>query len=94
MYVYNNIEIVRNTCRYYVCCVCSFNAVSVTLLKAAVKRACNIIESKYGDEYQVPGADTLDSIVNTATGDVRSALNYLQFACLKGNIHIHLVILL
>ncbi|GLV32964.1 Rad17 [Carabus blaptoides fortunei] len=63
----------------------SFNPASVTLLKAALKRACNIIESQLGDEYQIPGTGTLDSIVNTATGDVRSAVNYLQFACLKGS---------
>ncbi|CAG4956078.1 unnamed protein product [Colias eurytheme] len=63
----------------------AFNAVSVTGLKAALKRAVDIISKKYLSMYNIPSASVVDSVVNSSGGDVRSAILNLHFASLKGS---------
>ncbi|XP_023936101.2 cell cycle checkpoint protein RAD17 isoform X2 [Bicyclus anynana] len=62
-----------------------FNSVSATGLKAALKRATEIITKKYTSTYNIPTADIIESVVNTSGGDVRSAILNLHFASLKGS---------
>ncbi|XP_045772916.1 cell cycle checkpoint protein RAD17 [Maniola jurtina] len=62
-----------------------FNSVSATGLKAALKRASDIISKKFTSTYNIPTADVIESVVNTSGGDVRSAILNLHFACLKGS---------
>ncbi|XP_039753122.1 cell cycle checkpoint protein RAD17 [Pararge aegeria] len=62
-----------------------FNGVSATGLKAALKRASDIISKKYTSTYNIPTADIIESVVNTSGGDVRSAILNLHFASLKGS---------
>lgn len=49
-----------------------------------MKRCLGIIEEKYSDIYQIPTQATVDSIILSCNGDIRCALNNLNFACLKG----------
>ncbi|CAH0715609.1 unnamed protein product, partial [Brenthis ino] len=62
----------------------SFNSVSATGLKTALKRATDIISKKYTSTYNIPSTDLIDSVVNSSGGDVRSAILNLHFASLKG----------
>ncbi|CAH2096262.1 unnamed protein product [Euphydryas editha] len=62
-----------------------FNSVSATGLKAALKRAVDIISKKYTFTYNIPTADLIESIVNSSGGDIRSAILNLHFASLKGS---------
>lgn len=64
----------------------SFNSVSTTGLRAALKRASDIINKKYDSMYNIPTMDLIESVVNTSGGDVRSAILNLHFASLKGKI--------
>lgn len=62
----------------------SFNAVSATLLKKALKRICAIMSQAGSTAHYKPlSQDTLDSIVLTAQGDVRNAVINLHFASQK-----------
>ncbi|XP_037971064.2 cell cycle checkpoint protein RAD17 [Plutella xylostella] len=63
----------------------SFNSVSPTGLKSALKRVSEIISKKYSSVYTTPGADLIDCVINSSAGDVRSAVLNLHFACLKGS---------
>ncbi|XP_032517738.2 cell cycle checkpoint protein RAD17 isoform X2 [Danaus plexippus] len=62
-----------------------FNAVTLTGLKAALKRASAIMNSKFSSTYNNPTNEIIDSVVNSSGGDVRSAILNLHFACLKGS---------
>ncbi|XP_013145094.1 PREDICTED: cell cycle checkpoint protein RAD17 isoform X2 [Papilio polytes] len=64
-----------------------FNSVSTTGLRAALKRASDIINKKYDSMYNIPTMDLIESVVNTSGGDVRSAILNLHFASLKGINH-------
>ncbi|CAH2048589.1 unnamed protein product, partial [Iphiclides podalirius] len=64
-----------------------FNSISTTGLKAALKRATDIISKKYSAIYNIPSTDIIESVVNTSAGDVRSAILNLHFASLKGINH-------
>lgn len=61
-----------------------FNNVSSTGLKAALKRVSDIISKKFSDMYTAPSAELIECVVNSSSGDVRSAVLNLHFACLKG----------
>ncbi|XP_026324407.1 cell cycle checkpoint protein RAD17, partial [Hyposmocoma kahamanoa] len=63
----------------------SFNSVSVTGLRVALKRAAEIISKKHTSMYNIPTADMIECVVNSSGGDVRSAVLNLHFACLKGS---------
>ncbi|XP_046965914.1 cell cycle checkpoint protein RAD17 [Vanessa cardui] len=63
-----------------------FNSVSVTGLKAALKRAADIISKKYNSTYNVPTVELIESVVNSSGGDIRSAILNLHFASLKGSV--------
>ncbi|XP_063825509.1 cell cycle checkpoint protein RAD17 [Ostrinia nubilalis] len=63
----------------------SFNSVSVTGLRSALKRVSEIISKKYTSVYNVPTADMIECVVNSSAGDVRSAVLNLHFASLKGS---------
>lgn len=62
---------------------CSFNACAPTLLKNALKRANNLAQENT-KMFQSPSSSTLDAIIATAAGDIRSAMNQFYFASLLG----------
>ncbi|XP_018326271.1 cell cycle checkpoint protein RAD17 isoform X2 [Agrilus planipennis] len=61
----------------------TFNACSVTLMKNSLKRACSLILER-SDLFTPPHNDIIEAIVITSCGDIRSAMNQLYFASLKG----------
>ncbi|CAG9561953.1 unnamed protein product [Danaus chrysippus] len=65
--------------------VLTFNAVTLTGLKGALKRASTIMNNKFSSTYNNPTTEIIDSVVNSSGGDVRSAILNLHFACLKGS---------
>ncbi|XP_055911679.1 cell cycle checkpoint protein RAD17 [Eupeodes corollae] len=63
----------------------SFNPVSTTLMKKALKRICTLMTSEsFRNLYKVPSVDMVDSIGMAAQGDMRNALINLHFGSLKG----------
>lgn len=63
----------------------SFNPVSTTLMKKALKRICTLMASEcFRKLYKVPSVDLIDSIGTAAQGDLRNALVNLHFGSLKG----------
>ena len=38
-----------------------------------------------GAKFHMPPREVIESLAESSAGDIRSALNALQFACLKGN---------
>ncbi|CAK1556326.1 unnamed protein product [Leptosia nina] len=63
----------------------TFNSISTTGLKCALKRAVDIISKKFTSMYNIPSPALVDSVVNSSGGDVRSAILNLHFASLKGS---------
>ncbi|XP_049873553.1 cell cycle checkpoint protein RAD17 [Pectinophora gossypiella] len=63
----------------------TFNGVTATGLRAALKRVADIINKKHSAVYNIPTSDVIECVVNSSTGDVRSAVLNLHFACLKGS---------
>ncbi|XP_055634283.1 cell cycle checkpoint protein RAD17 [Toxorhynchites rutilus septentrionalis] len=62
----------------------SFNSVSGTLLKKAVKRLCSLlVSSDRAQQYRVPAQETIDSIILSSQGDLRNAMLNVHFASLK-----------
>ncbi|XP_055842875.1 cell cycle checkpoint protein RAD17 [Episyrphus balteatus] len=63
----------------------SFNPVSTTLMKKALKRICTLMGGEsFRKLYRVPSVDLVDSIGMAAQGDMRNALINLHFGSLKG----------
>ena len=62
----------------------SFNAASNTNLVKALERIARE-ESRSGvRSFTVPDKTSLTSLAESSSGDIRAAINALQFACLKG----------
>lgn len=62
----------------------SFNAVADTLLKKGLKRICNIMaQPGFKIYYTEPSNETVDNIVLSSQGDIRSAVINLHFASQK-----------
>lgn len=62
----------------------SFNAVADTMLKKGLKRVCAIMaQPGFQQYYTEPNQDTIDSIVLSSQGDLRSAVINLHFASQK-----------
>lgn len=62
----------------------SFNAVADTMVKKGLKRVCSIMSQPgFQQYYTEPTQDTIDSIVLSSQGDVRSAVINLHFASQK-----------
>lgn len=62
----------------------SFNAVADTLVKKGLKRVCAIMSQPgFQQYYTEPNADTIDSIVLSSQGDLRSAVINLHFTSQK-----------
>lgn len=74
----------------YLSC-CSFNPVAPTAL---MKLAQSVMKAEYvGSEsghgrFVTPDKSVVEALVAGSNGDVRSLLNSLQFACLKGDVMI------
>ncbi|XP_066137493.1 cell cycle checkpoint protein RAD17 isoform X2 [Euwallacea fornicatus] len=62
----------------------SFNACAPTLLKKALKRVVDILQS-HPDFFQIPSSSTVDAILSSSVGDIRCAMNQLHLACVTGN---------
>lgn len=63
----------------------SFNTCALTLMKMALKRATALVLEN-SDIFKLPSQSTVDAIMNTAMGDIRSAVNQYYMASLLGNI--------
>lgn len=64
----------------------SFNPVSNTGIKSALVRALTIMPllTKCNIKYVAPNSETMEAIIQSAAGDIRSALNNLLFSSMKG----------
>lgn len=61
-----------------------FNPVADTMLKKGLKRICDIMgQPGFKPYYIEPSKDTIDSIVLSSQGDIRSAVINLHFASQK-----------
>lgn len=59
----------------------AFNPVADTMLKKGLKRICDIMtQPGFKVYYTDPGKDTIDTIVISSQGDIRSAVINLHFA--------------
>ena len=67
---------------------CSFNPCSVTSLKECLRRAQSAVQP-HVDSLKLPGQPVIDSIVASAMGDIRCAMNQFRFACLKGKFGVY-----
>lgn len=62
----------------------SFNPIADTMLKKGLKRICDIMDQPGFKSYYIePSKDTIDSIVLSSQGDIRSAVINLHFASQK-----------
>uniref|UniRef100_A0A8D8FCE5 Cell cycle checkpoint protein RAD17 n=1 Tax=Culex pipiens TaxID=7175 RepID=A0A8D8FCE5_CULPI len=62
----------------------TFNAVSTTLMKKAIKRLTSLmVGPEMSRQYRVPPQDMIDSVVLSSQGDLRSVTLNLHFASLK-----------
>ena len=64
---------------YVIVCVC----VNVVHVKTFVSVSVN---AQSGGRFCVPDRETLDSLCSGSSGDVRSAINSLQFSSLPGDL--------
>jgi len=64
----------------------SFNPVALTLMVKALNRVISQQTRLNSRErpFFTPGKELIDALAESAGGDVRSAVNSLQFACSKG----------
>ena len=62
----------------------AFNPVADTMLKKGLKRICDIMgQNGFKKYYTEPSKDTIESIVLSSQGDIRSAVINLHFASQK-----------
>lgn len=61
----------------------SFNTCAPTLMKIALKRASALVLEN-PDIFKVPSQSTVEAIMTTAMGDIRSAVNQYYMASLLG----------
>lgn len=62
----------------------SFNPVADTMLKKGLKRICDIMaQPGFKTYYTEPSKETIDNIVLSSQGDIRSAVINLHFASQK-----------
>lgn len=61
----------------------SFNPVALTILTKVLTRIANQESTKGTYKFSVPSKMTLESLAMSSNGDVRGAVNALQFFCLK-----------
>jgi cell cycle checkpoint protein len=66
----------------------SFNPIAVTLMKKAltglIDRHFKSKSTSSRSSSKAPSRDTIDMVVESAHGDIRSAIMALQFSCLPG----------
>lgn len=61
----------------------SFNPVAPTSMSKTLTRIAAAESSKGRHRFPMPSKSTIDAIAQVSNGDIRSAINALQFACLK-----------
>ena len=66
--------------------VISFNAATTTNLVRALKDIAAVEARKNPGRCAVPGREELMALAEISGGDIRSAVNALQVACLKGDL--------
>lgn len=70
-------------CRFNIMSI-SFNAVADTMVKKGLKRICEIMKQPgFKPYYTEPNKDSIDNIVLSSQGDIRSAVINLHFASQK-----------
>uniref|UniRef100_A0A8C5BTL0 RAD17 checkpoint clamp loader component n=1 Tax=Gadus morhua TaxID=8049 RepID=A0A8C5BTL0_GADMO len=67
-------------------CNISFNPVAPTTMSKILLRIATLEAAKTGGRLCVPDKDTLDILCSGSSGDVRSAINSLQFSSLAGKL--------
>ncbi|KAF7281881.1 hypothetical protein GWI33_004082 [Rhynchophorus ferrugineus] len=73
--------------KYSISNIC-FNYCAPTLLKKALKRAQDIIAQS--ELFKGPSSDTIEAIIATSMGDLRSAMNQIYIASLKDAKSLHI----
>ena len=61
--------------------MCSFNPIAPTLMKKALQSMVSKHFSTIALDLPAPSKQVLDVIVESSSGDIRSAINTLEFAC-------------
>ncbi|XP_038068442.1 cell cycle checkpoint protein RAD17-like [Patiria miniata] len=61
----------------------SFNPVAITSMVKVMTRIATTESSQGKRRFAVPSKATIEALANASAGDIRSAVNSLQFACLK-----------
>ncbi|XP_013419387.1 cell cycle checkpoint protein RAD17 isoform X1 [Lingula anatina] len=61
----------------------SFNPVAPTSMVKVLQRIATTESTKGAHKFSVPSKSTLEAIANASSGDIRGAVNALQFACLR-----------
>ena len=70
--------------------LCSFNPVALTNLTKMLQRIASLECQRPPSErrgtlsYQLPSREIIETVAVSSAGDIRSAINALQFACLGG----------
>ena len=84
----DNSHMCRNS--VYTVFLCSFNPVAQTSLTKTLHRIASVECRRPSSErrgrpcYQLPSRDIIETVALSSAGDIRSAINALQFACLGG----------
>uniref|UniRef100_A0A4W5L215 RAD17 checkpoint clamp loader component n=1 Tax=Hucho hucho TaxID=62062 RepID=A0A4W5L215_9TELE len=68
-------------------CNISFNPVAPTSMMKVLRRIVSIQAVKSGGKMCVPDKAALELLCSGSSGDIRSAINSLQFSCLTGEEH-------
>ncbi|EDO34493.1 predicted protein, partial [Nematostella vectensis] len=63
----------------------SFNPIARTSLVKTLNRIASSENQKAGREFVLPGKEAIEGLAQSSTGDIRTAINALQFSCLRGN---------
>lgn len=72
----------------------SFNAVADTMLKKGLKRICSIMaQPGFKKYYTEPSNETVDNIVLSSQGDIRSAVINLHFASQKSKYAVYNIVI-
>ncbi|KAL3869413.1 hypothetical protein ACJMK2_042098 [Sinanodonta woodiana] len=62
----------------------SFNPIAMTSMIKVLSRIASIEASQEGGTFECPSRSVIESLAMSSAGDIRAAVNALQFACLKG----------
>ena len=66
--------------------VCRFNPIAPTMMVKALNRIASLeYKTKHSGTFHPPSKDLIALLTESSEKDIRSAVNALQFACVKGS---------